>query len=116
MVESICVYLRNEVFMPVLGKDTDKFTPILYDVTTTGNFHEGGVFTRQGFAGNFAVSDDTSKAVFVTDDPPVPPSTNLNLRLHLLDLASGTQSSIFASERLLASATSRGHPNSMRDG
>ena len=30
MVESICVYLRNEVFRPVLGKDTDKFTPILW--------------------------------------------------------------------------------------
>lgn len=30
MVESVCVYLRNEVFRPVLGKDTDKFTPILW--------------------------------------------------------------------------------------
>ena len=30
MVESICVYLRNEVFRPVLGKDTDAFTPLLW--------------------------------------------------------------------------------------
>lgn len=30
MVESTCVYLRNEVFRPVLGKDTDAFTPVLW--------------------------------------------------------------------------------------
>lgn len=30
LVESVCVYLRNEVFRPVLGKDTDKFTPLLW--------------------------------------------------------------------------------------
>ena len=30
MVESTCVYLRNEVFRPVLGHDTDKFTPLLW--------------------------------------------------------------------------------------
>lgn len=30
MVESTCVYLRNEVFRPVLGKDTDLFTPLLW--------------------------------------------------------------------------------------
>lgn len=32
IVESVCVYLRNEVFRPVLGKDTDKFTPILWSL------------------------------------------------------------------------------------
>lgn len=30
MVESVCVYLRNEVFRPVLGHDTDRFTPLLW--------------------------------------------------------------------------------------
>lgn len=30
LVETVCVYLRNEVFRPVLGKDTDKFTPLLW--------------------------------------------------------------------------------------
>ncbi len=30
MVETVCVYLRNEVFRPVLGHDTDKFTPLLW--------------------------------------------------------------------------------------
>lgn len=30
LVETICVYLRNEVFRPVLGHDTDKFTPLLW--------------------------------------------------------------------------------------
>lgn len=30
LVESVCVYLRNEVFRPVLGKDTDRFTPLLW--------------------------------------------------------------------------------------
>lgn len=30
LVETICVYLRNEVFRPVLGKDTDRFTPLLW--------------------------------------------------------------------------------------
>lgn len=30
MVETICVYLRNEIFRPNLGKDTDKYAPILW--------------------------------------------------------------------------------------
>ncbi len=30
LVETICVYLRNDIFRPVLGKDTDRFTPILW--------------------------------------------------------------------------------------
>ncbi len=30
LVETVCVYLRNEVFRPVLGKDTDRFTPLLW--------------------------------------------------------------------------------------
>jgi len=30
LVETICVYLRNEVFRPVLKEDTDRFTPILW--------------------------------------------------------------------------------------
>jgi F-type H+-transporting ATPase subunit a len=30
LVETVCVYLRNDVFRPVLGKDTDRFTPILW--------------------------------------------------------------------------------------
>src|SRR5690606_25730296 len=28
--EAICLYLRNEVFKPVLGEDTDKYTPMLW--------------------------------------------------------------------------------------
>lgn len=30
LVETICVYLRNEIFRPNLGKDTDKYAPILW--------------------------------------------------------------------------------------
>lgn len=30
LVESICLYLRDEVFRPVLGDDTDKYTPVLW--------------------------------------------------------------------------------------
>lgn len=29
-VEAICLYLREEVFRPVLGHDTDKYTPLLW--------------------------------------------------------------------------------------
>jgi len=29
-VESVCLYLRNDVFKPVLLQDTDKYTPILW--------------------------------------------------------------------------------------
>lgn len=29
-VEAICLYLREEVFRPVLGDDTDKYTPLLW--------------------------------------------------------------------------------------
>lgn len=30
LVESVCLYLRNEVFKPVLHEQTDRFTPILW--------------------------------------------------------------------------------------
>lgn len=30
LVEAICLYLREEVFKPVLGHDTDKYTPMLW--------------------------------------------------------------------------------------
>jgi F-type H+-transporting ATPase subunit a len=30
MVETVCVYLRNDIFKPVLREYTDKFTPILW--------------------------------------------------------------------------------------
>jgi len=30
MIESVCVYLREEVFKPMLGKDADRFAPLLW--------------------------------------------------------------------------------------
>ncbi len=30
IVEAICLYLRDEVFRPVLGHETDRFTPVLW--------------------------------------------------------------------------------------
>ncbi len=30
LVEAVCLYLRDEVFHPVLGDDTDKYTPMLW--------------------------------------------------------------------------------------
>jgi len=30
LIESVCVYLRDEVFRPVLGHDTDRYTPMLW--------------------------------------------------------------------------------------
>lgn len=30
MVESVCLYLRDEVFRPVLGEETDRYVPVLW--------------------------------------------------------------------------------------
>lgn len=30
LVESVCVYLRDQVFRPVLGEETDRYTPVLW--------------------------------------------------------------------------------------
>jgi len=30
LVESVCVYLRNDVFRPILKENTDRFTPVLW--------------------------------------------------------------------------------------
>jgi hypothetical protein len=93
------------------------FIPIPFDGTTTGTFHDGvappgppGVFARTGVASNFSVSDDKTKAIFVTDDPHAAGQTATIWRLHLVDLATGTQVSLAGSERMLCAFTSTAAP------
>jgi hypothetical protein len=82
--------------------------PIAFDGTITGAFHESGVLGRTNVAGtasNFAVSDDKTKAIFITDDPPVAGTTATIWRLHLVNLGDATQVSLAGSERMLCALT-----------
>ena len=68
----------------------------------TGPFHESGVFSRLGQASSFSVSDDKTKAIYVTDDPnPTAGAPNPKWNLYLIDLATGVPSSVYASDRML---------------
>jgi hypothetical protein len=90
---------------PGSGTAPGTVIPIPFDGTTTGNFHEGGVFGRNGAAANFAISDDRTKAIFVTDDPPPVGRSPVIWRLHLFDLTAGSQVSLAGSERMLCAFT-----------
>src|SRR5262249_55499100 len=86
------------------------FVPVPFDGISNGVLHEGGVFSRTGGAANFSVSDDQTRAIFVTNDPP-PTGTTANVfRLHLVKLADGTQVSLAGSERMLCAATGSSAP------
>jgi hypothetical protein len=81
------------------------FVPVPFDGITNGILHEGGVFSRSGTAANFSVSDDQTRAIFVTNDPAAAGANGPIFRLHLVKLADGTQASLAGSERMLCAAT-----------
>src|SRR5260370_25836712 len=75
-----------------------------FDGTQVGPLNPGVMaVSRTGGLAYFAISDDTTKAIYVTVDPP--PAAAI-LRLRLLDLATGTQVPLYGSERL-RNATAR---------
>jgi hypothetical protein len=86
------------------------FKPAPHDGVATGTLHDLGVLARTGTAATFGVSDDRAKAIFVTDDPPPAGVAGPVWRLHLVDLATGTATTLAASERLLCAATGNPAP------
>ena len=74
------------------------FRPAPFNGVTAGSVVQYGVTQRLGNQGTFAVSDDQTKAIFVTQDPQ--PNNIDTFRLHLLDLATGADTPVFASPTL----------------
>ncbi len=71
------------------GGTPQSFFPAPTNGTTAGAVQLGGVLARTGFNTSFAISDDQTKALFVTSDQ-LPGAPNTVYRGHLLDLATGT--------------------------
>ncbi|HEU0052270.1 MAG TPA: hypothetical protein VFQ39_03790, partial [Longimicrobium sp.] len=90
------------------GSATPPASAVVAPVSATaGVVHDNGVFGRNGIT-SFAVSDDGKRAIFVTDDPPAPNTTAVIWRLHLVNLADGSQVPLAGSERMLCAFTNAG--------
>jgi hypothetical protein len=84
------------------------WVPSPWDGVSTGPIHPGATFARTGIASTFSVSDDATKAIYVTDDPPAAGQTATIWRLHLVDLAAATHAALAGSERMLCARTASG--------
>jgi hypothetical protein len=90
---------KGELIEINLNGTPQVFRPSPFDGTQVGPLNPGVMaVSRTGGLTDFAISDDTTKAIYVTVDPP--PAAAI-LRLRLLDLATGTQVPLYGSERLL---------------
>ena len=80
------------------GATPTVFYPAPYVAATTGPIVTRAVTDRYGNSTTFAVSDDATKAIFVTQDPVTGGGSIQTI--HLLDLATGTSVIVGASELL----------------
>jgi hypothetical protein len=92
---------KGELIEINLNGTPQVFRPSPFDGATVGPLNPAAMaVSRTGGLTDFAISDDKTKAIYVTVDPPVSGTANV-LRLRLLDLTAGSQVVLYASERLL---------------
>ena len=93
---------KFEVLWLNVGTGAAPVRPAQFDGTSIGPVHAtANVVNRFGAGDFFTVSDDKTRALFVTDDPPAAPSTQTVYRVRLIDLSNGSAQALGASERLV---------------